>query len=145
MNIEQLSAQQLDYWVAQAEGVKLLDPVYGQDLWLAIPSARANEPYAERWSPSTLWHQGGPLIEKHELTLIRWKYEVGEYDYEQGRRDFWGAFEPCASHYLDVYRSDWDEYPFDRGDTALQVVCRIIVKAKFGDEVDAPQTYQQEK
>ncbi|SOE82078.1 Protein of unknown function [Caballeronia arationis] len=49
MEVKELRSGLLDYWVARAEGIMLLE---GQE-----------------YSPSTDWSVGGPIIDKHEIGI----------------------------------------------------------------------------
>jgi len=70
------------------------------------------------YKPSTDWSQGGPLIERFALELIRHS------------EDKW-----CA---VKEWTIDVDcNYPL--GETMLIAACRAIVAAKLGDEVDVPE------
>lgn len=69
--------------------------------------------------PSTDWNQGGPLIEKFRIELRasgeqRW-YADKVFPHGSGQED-WCGF----------------------GYTALSAVCRAIVTAKLGDEIELP-------
>lgn len=88
------------------------------------------EPYAP-WSPSTDWAQGGPIIEREELT-------VGPY-YLDGKLAGWEAF----NHKTIA----WDESgEYIRGSehnctspTPLIAAMRCFVASKLGDEVNVPE------
>lgn len=69
----------------------------------------------EEWAPSGDWSQCGPLIEKHQITLLPPRYPG----------DKWGATYDVNSCMLD-------------GDSALTAACRAIVAAKLGDVVSVP-------
>lgn len=72
-----------------------------------------------KWSPSTDWSQGGPLIEKSYVT-------VGS-DEGSNRLMYW-AYAGFAS----------DGFPCMTGETHLVATCRAIVAAKLGDTVSIP-------
>lgn len=103
----------LDWAVAQADG------------WTAsiiVPVITPSKTYYEIRSPSGLvlrpsteWGQGGPLIEKHAITLLPPRY-LG---------DKWGATYCVDSCMLD-------------GTSPLIAACRAIVAAKLGDAVSVP-------
>ena len=72
-----------------------------------------------RWSPSTDWSQGGPLIDKYKACLA----EIGD--------GLWCvAFEPGERF------CNWDDSGY--GNTPLIAVCRAIVREKLGIEVSVP-------
>jgi len=72
----------------------------------------------ERYQPSTVWGDGGPLLEKHCIEI-----SIGDEEYWANRT--------CTSRYDDEPR----RYA---GDTMLIAACRAIVAAKFGDTVSVP-------
>lgn len=67
------------------------------------------------YSPSTKWAHGGPLIDKHNIAVAR-------------------RASPSMGG------QDWVAQPFRKstsyGATPLQAICRAVVRAAFGDEVD---------
>jgi hypothetical protein len=75
------------------------------------------------FNPDINWLHGGPLIEKFKVALF-WhdKYNHGH-----------GMFEAdCSDNF--VYAGADDAI----GETALVAICRAIVMAKLGDEVEIP-------
>ena len=122
MRTSELTDALLDYWTARAEGVQA-----------AELELRANGTLCVRNTPvvglalgavhvldySTNWAWTGPLVEKHldSLTL--------EPSGWRARTDLApvGALRvyPCAS---------------EEGDTPLIAICRAVVRAAFGDEVE---------
>lgn len=137
MRVSELTGAHLDYWVARAEGVPAEQlTIRGiqrtADYHVVCePRTFAEKiigPRALRYS--TDWAQGGPLIEKYELTLMRWKYAPIRALEE---KDFWAVELPCASHYIDTYRDEWAD---EGSATPLQAICRAVVRAAFGDEVE---------
>jgi hypothetical protein len=73
-----------------------------------------------RYSPSTDWSQGGPLIEQFGVDI--------EKDHD------WSAF--CLVHASDV---TIERAATMDGATPLIAACRAIVAAKLGDTVDVPE------
>lgn len=71
----------------------------------------------ERYSPSTDWSQGGPLIEKYRIRI------TPEYE---------------GQWYADLYRDDEEPLASAEGSTALIAVCRSVVAVEFGEVVQAP-------
>jgi hypothetical protein len=118
MKTAELTGADLDYWVARAEGIpadKLeIRGVPRTDLRVVVhclsePLGRAGDPL-EVLAYSTNWMQGGPLIDK------------------------WG---------IDLYRSTGMWYAERRGDFGVNcdmdpliAICRAVVRAAFGDEVE---------
>lgn len=77
------------------------------------------------WTPSTDWSQGGPLIERFGVTVI--KYDDSCIDADKANQ--W-----CAQ--LDG--GNMDSWTAD-SPTTLIAACRAIVAAKLGDGVDVPE------
>lgn len=69
------------------------------------------------WQPSTIWSQGGPIIERERMTLR-----------VDTRGGFWVAF------------LDGDHVTArQRGETSLIAAMRCFVASKLGDEVEIPE------
>jgi hypothetical protein len=100
----------LDWAVAKCRGFEGLD----EDEWL-IRDGIADMPLSA-YNPSSDWSQGGPIIEREELTVGYAKIECG----------FWTARTTA--------------YPpeYTRGPTPLIAAMRCYVASKMGDEVDVP-------
>lgn len=69
------------------------------------------------WKPSSNWENGGPLIEKHAVSL----------HCPQSTDDVWAGW----------VITDSGEF-CQAGDTALIAACRAIVAARLGDTVQVP-------
>ena len=69
-----------------------------------------------KWSPSTYWSQGGPIIERYQLDIE------------------WVTSNRCRASY------DWldEEFYEGFGPTPLIAAMRCYVASKLGDEVDVP-------
>lgn len=80
----------------------------------------------DSWSPSTDWSQGGPLIEKYQVSLNPESHNGAE------------GSEMSERWYANVYYDGGDEYSTDFCDTALIAACRAIVGTAFGDSVKVP-------
>lgn len=119
----ELAGPALDWAVAQCEGVETCW-LYGRGL------ARIHDFHGNRlieelrpiYSPSTLWSQGGPLIEKCGIGVARF-FEPIDGPVMEGME--WAAI------WID------DSVRMD-GPTALIAACRAIVAAKLGDTVRVP-------
>jgi hypothetical protein len=114
MKTADLEGFELNYWVAKAEGLTINKS--GRAMWISTEgvSSYLTEHGNNSYSPSTCWAQGGPLIEKWNLDLDSGSagcYLAGRYAIYEG---FWGGV----------------------GDTPLQAICRAVVRAAFGDEVE---------
>lgn len=70
------------------------------------------------WKPSTDWSQGGPLIAEHLVAS-------GVENMDASR--FWAYCGHC-----------WESHHVMLGDSYLIAICRAIVSAKLGDEIDVP-------
>jgi hypothetical protein len=119
MNVNELSGAQLDYFVARAVGraAKIDDGnALIERVRMGVLDGSA-EPLVVLWgkfSPSTNWTDGGPIIEREKIELAFW---LGS----------WGGFiSGCAYESAD---------PDGWGDTPLVAAMRAYVKVKFGKEV----------
>lgn len=122
MKTADLSGALLDFWTARAEGVPAgqleIRPVQRPDprtpdaicvhVAPAIPGWMANP--QRRLDYSTNWALAGPLIEKHVDTM----HENGDHWAVRHHRRAIGA----------------------TGPTPLIAICRAVVRAAFGDEVE---------
>lgn len=106
----ELIGQALDWAVAKVEGYKPEKHPFGRVFIEGIG-------YCD-WSPSTLWWQVGPLIEKHLVSF-------------------------CVEHEDVILAVLCDEYGmyisgWRQGENHLIAACRAIVAAKLGDTVQVP-------
>ncbi|KII34868.1 hypothetical protein NL64_06295 [Pseudomonas fluorescens] len=122
----ELEGPALDWAVARVEGHSL-PPFPGRSgikqCWINVGPATHDV-----FAPSTDWQQGGPLIEKHNLTIerpieMRGCAVTGFHD--------WRADHPKNFGGLIRYSG--------RGKTALIAACRAIVASKLGDTVQVPE------
>lgn len=107
----------LDWAVAQCEGVETCWR-YGRELARIhdFHGSRLIEEIRPIYSPSTTWKQGGPLIDKHKVSIA----------YHNGP----GCTPMACLH---------DTHPaFECGRTILIAACRAIVAAKLGKSVRVP-------
>jgi hypothetical protein len=117
MKTSELTGAHLDYWVARAEGVPAeqltLRPVPRTDWLICVrqrePSRAFPVQLPKVLNYSTDWAQGGPLMAARMVEVL-----IAPY----GR---WLA--QTALHSAP-------------GDTPLQAICRAVVRAAFGDEVE---------
>ena len=79
-----------------------------------------------RWSPSTDWSQGGPLIEKYAVKV----------EHFPGETIASKANARIAMHSTAYWQS---------GPTPLVALCRAIVAAKLGDAVSVPEELVQQQ
>lgn len=137
MKVSELSGAALDWLVAKCEGRTLMHNPMGKQsghgwwVWEEVPSGKGGilidqscymevgprlkpkpKNSGEKYSPSTDWAQGGPIIEREEIAI----------DYDP---DVWNAAmygEPC---YLS-------------GPTPLVAAMRCYVASKLGDGIEIP-------
>lgn len=121
MKTAELTGALLDYWTARAEGIPAdqleIREVPRTDITICVrkfpDSVVAGVTIAGRSAVcdySTSWASCGPLIEKHRIDV-----------YEQGGN--WYADKRGA-------------VLLGCGDTPQQAICRAVVRAAFGDEVE---------
>lgn len=96
MKTSELAGSQLDFWVARAEGVD------------------ASTDSQLKFTPSTDWAQGGPIIEREKIMVA------------------WNASEWMAGVTNFVDRS---EGHLSKGPTALVAAMRAFVTSRLGDVV----------
>lgn len=110
MRVDELVGAQLDYWVGRAEGADF-GPEWDQGPdYVMIGGHSGRRP--ERYSPSTDWAQGGPIIERERISV-----NDGGF-YYPGRRSAW----------IDASFTAY-------GPTPLVAAMRAYVASKFGNEV----------
>lgn len=86
----------------------------------------------DRYSPSTIWSQGGPLIDKYQIRFYGVQYLKG-----RGRGDYIGATIGFAQTVSGENAQEWADVGI--GTAHLVAACRAIVAAKLGDEVEVPE------
>jgi len=124
MKTSDLTGTLLDYWTARAEGIPAEQLEIRATGTLCVRNMPALEGYAigmvQVLNYSTNWALTGPLVEKHEIDLayavdpVRWEAEVQAS--AEGLRGWYTVTED--------------------GDTPLIAICRAVVRAAFGDEVE---------
>ena len=117
-----LTGAALDWVVAQVEAVPvaIAAPHYGTDWRVYKPD------FGGKYSPSTDWAVGGPLIAKFQVALIPEAHDGME------------GTEMSERWYADVYYGGGEQYTTEHCDTVLIAACRAIVATKFGDSVQVP-------
>lgn len=108
MLVNALTAEQLDHWVAMAQG---LETFTGDDGQLYYQPGHNLPP--RRWNPTRYWSQGGPIIEQLHIDL-NWDTE--------GTTEWSASIEPdvlCHGHSL------------------LEAAMRAFVTLTYGDQVAA--------
>ncbi len=120
----ELIGKALDWAVAEVEGVKtiMMSPRNGepkQPFALFGSLALTVGGYDQSsYAPSTCWHCGGPLIEKHRIMFDLFERHYPSQWTASSRGDGWF----CSS----------------KGGTHLIAACRAIVAARLGDTVSVP-------
>lgn len=130
MKTAELTGELLDYWVARAEGVA------ADRLMLSRENGNPNAPLEcmqkeESYGLgvlltcdySTSWALTGPLLEKLNISL-------NEPKEERANGSEWVAW-----FSVDTDDSLIDSY-WGNGETPLIAICRAVVRAAFGDEVE---------
>lgn len=108
----------LDWAIAKIEGVKLSQSNWSYQLRI---SGGVTTPHGGKYSPSTNWSQGGPLIERYQIWL------TGPFRHRQQ----WKASNGLAS--------DWDYSKSEfEGPTPLIAAMRCFAAYKLGQAVMVP-------
>ena len=126
MKTAELTGAILDFWVARAEGIPAeqleIRTVPRTELRIVVRKRLDVAPRAgaalEVLNYSQNWLQGGPLIEKHHLLLesdMGQKWQASVLLHHSDGNPYWGFYE---------------------APTVLIAVCRAVVRAAFGDEVE---------
>jgi len=111
-SISDLTLEELDYFVARAEGIMYMRDTHGQVLEIGEDKRlfiKTKDLRMFAYQPTRNWRQGGPIIEKHNISLQK-----------LGSR--WVA--------------DIDRDATATGNHALSAAMRALVRLKFGDKVD---------
>lgn len=121
MKVNELTGEQLDYWVARALGYAVERANIGTGWTVVAPGMGARVtglPLSNpmHWAPSQDWAQGGPIIERERINVIR----LG------------GAWAAAAGDYVPAF--DNDPMP-GTGQTALIAAMRACVASRFCDEL----------
>lgn len=141
MKTADLSGAILDYHTARAEGVPAADLELRANGTLCVRNIRGTPGKivaVQVLDYSTNWALSGPLVEKHGIaavpfTAIRPDIPEDAPDEAFCDSEFWCAY--CygkGGHYIDTYPED----AAGAGDTPLIAICRAVVRAAFGDEVE---------
>ena len=107
MKTSELTGVALDWAVAKCEGVEVdyINDGITQCLLRKLSG---------RYTPSTNWAQGGPIIERGKITI---------------------CFDTCQPRWVGC---DWDARLTEFGLTPLIAAMRCYVASKLGDEVEIP-------
>ncbi len=143
MKTSELTGAALDYAAGLCEGygpdkymsnIDIRLDVKGKVSCLLVPINRA---YV-RWTPSTNWAQGGPIIEREGIALRyspkhkKWyaKRETGS-----GETVFWPAQEYSVTAKKKV-TARWE------GPTPLVAAMRCYIASKLGNDIEIPKEFQ---
>jgi hypothetical protein len=113
MKTSELSGAALDWAVAKCEGPNSVAACYYDED--DLPMCRDEAQHME-WQPSTNWAQGGPIIEREGIMLVRHTAI---------------PILNCGPYY-------WKANKTDGGPTPLIAAMRCYVASKLGDEVNVP-------
>jgi hypothetical protein len=110
--ISELTTQELDYLVAKAEGIMYFRDTHGNVLEIGEDKqvyVKTKDLRMFAYQPSRNWRQGGPIIEKNNISL-------------QKLGSKWVA--------------DIDRDATAMGNHALSAAMRALVRLKYGDKVE---------
>ena len=147
MKTSELIGAALDWAVAKCEDET--DVLYGR---LVVRHAGDHEIGDSEWpyAPSTNWAQGGPIIEREGISVIKLEpdYGVDSEGYTTSERI--PVFGAVTGKYFDTdrlcnsYGENYGEIYYmgkelvTTGPTPLTAAMRCYVASKLGDEVDVP-------
>lgn len=131
-----LSGEALNWAVGKAEGLDVLlaQPVYGNP-WRVFVRYTGEVAVREvRYAPQASWTDGGPLIDKYQLTLSSPLAAAHRYG---GPNAGWGPSNTWAA--CTWTKGENGRRAIGHHETsALVAACRTIVRAKLGDTVQVP-------
>ena len=117
IKVSEATPLQLDYLVAKAEGFWFGDAGHCQYA-LYQPHKYGPSMPREHWKPSTIWSQGGPIIERERISI-----EI--------KHDGWWLAQ--------IYNINDDPRWLVVADTPLIAAMRCYVASKLGEEVEIPE------
>lgn len=124
MKVSELEGALLDYWVAKAEGIDVVDVNkhvrHLGNPFLPVLSDGGGRDGPHYYRPSTDWAQGGPIIERERIDVI------------SNARDPATGWSAWSRDVIEVETGHPVEWP---GSTALIAAMRAYVTSKFGDTV----------
>jgi len=123
MKTANLTGAHLDYWTARAEGVPVADLELRANGTLCVRNIRGAPGKivaVQVLDYSTNWALAGPLVEKHTMQVYK--------GCNQESFPGWSAALGLAH--------DYEADDVQMGDTPLIAICRAVVRAAFGDEVE---------
>lgn len=129
MKTADLTGALLDYWVARAEGIDAKDLAIKDSACVRQHHDAARQGgFARTMNYSTNWALTGPLVEKGFCPLLL-------EDRHYGKGIYWTAHE-CDPKDPPLVFECCPGQEEASGPTAMIAVCRAVVRAAFGDEVE---------
>ena len=146
MNIktQDLIGPALDWALAKCEGHRIQARRWGRNIeWVSLDLTNVRDDDYTTWCPSYDWAQGGPIIERENISVI---CAEGAYDAKRRRYAVYWAAEKGVKQDGIVYGSQGDDYGQHftiacdsvTGSTPLIAAMRCYVASKLGDEVKVP-------
>lgn len=119
MKTSELIGPALDWAVAKCENIELSQ----SSLTFQITTRGClQRPHLGSWKPSTLWSQGGPIVERESIDIRRGN----------------PLYLPQGNEKGDYYEPLWIAGKM-HGQTPLIAAMRCYVASKLGDEVEIPE------
>ena len=122
MKTSELTGAALDWAVAKCE----FPYASSEDIQVWVQPLPCDDETDFKFQPSTDWAQGGPIIERDEISISR--------EFASGRIE-WAAWTPTP------IRDDAEAFGY--GPTPLIAVMRCYVASKLGDDVTLPPELEQ--
>jgi hypothetical protein len=149
MKTAELTGTALDWAVAKCAGVMVYPSKQGR--WMTKNYGEFNHRHgAPWWHPSTNWAQGGPIIERESISVIRLDDEdiPDHKGFWTGKKvPQWGAVrgeKHCPEEQYGPQGDNWGKsYHVDEdavcGPTPLFAAMRCYVASKLGDNIEIPE------
>lgn len=125
IKVSDATPPQIDCLVAKCEGwtITTASDKQGKYLWLVMGDRDMG---LKQYRPSTNWMQGGPIIEREGVDILKLKPRYKEED-NRGWRAYHTPTPKARTH------------TYAEGPTPLIAAMRCYVASKLGDEVDVPE------
>jgi hypothetical protein len=102
--------------------------------WVEVENSPGSAPHFHRFSPSTNWAQGGPIIEREGICIERYR-NIQERYRDINEEYFWiGRFSEC----IKLPDGKGLSFFYREGNTPLIAGMRCYVASVLGDEIDIP-------
>lgn len=149
MKTSELTGAALDWAVAKCDGYERKIRFNAYKEWEDLVRTQVRDDDYTIYSPSTDWAQGGPIIERERISIIRLEDDSATDDNGDycGRISVYGA---VLGEYFDEdqlrssYGEAWGEIVYidyelvTKGQTPLIAAMRCYVASKLGDNVELP-------